>query len=94
MPDTRIPGVRVVAITQLLEEILAELKHADRSGAVSSVKITLQRGTVDIACHAYSGSDIREAEAEAIASYQRLMLGLNQQGAAAFAEELARRTKP
>lgn len=100
MPTSQIPdGVAVLngaAIMQLLEEILAQLRHAnsnDRSGAVSSVKITLQRGTVDIACHAYVGSDIAEAENEAVASYRRVLADLNAQGAEAFAAEVARRVK-
>jgi hypothetical protein len=80
---------------QLLTEILAVLQHignAERGGAVSSVKVTLQRGTIDVACHAYVGSDIREAEDEAIASYRRTIAALNQDGVDSFAKEVARRT--
>lgn len=76
----------------LLEEILHELKKSnstERSGAVSSVKIALQRGTVDIAVHAYTGSDITEAEQEALASYRRVLAGLNQDGVDAFEKTLA-----
>jgi hypothetical protein len=79
------------SIPQLLTEILAEMKHAnnaERSGAVSSVKVTLQRGTVDIAVHAYVGSDIQEAENQALASYRRILVGLNQDGVDAFEKTL------
>lgn len=76
---------------QLLEEILAELKRsnsAERSGAVSSVKLTLQRGTLDIAVHAYTGSDVTEAESEALASYRRVLVELNQAGVDQFEKTL------
>ena len=76
---------------QLLEETLAAVKHnmsAERTGAISSVKIELKRGTVDIAVHAYTGSDISEAEAEAVASYRRVLVKLNQDGVDAFARTL------
>lgn len=79
------------ATHQLLEEILAAIKHGnslERTGAVSSVKITLQRGTVDIACHAYVGSDIQAAEEEALASYRRILASMNQAGVDAFAKTL------
>ena len=79
---------------QLLEEILHELKKsntAERTGAISSVKVTLQRGTVDIAVHAYVGSDIQAAEEEAVASYRRVLVSLNQDGVDNFAKELNRR---
>lgn len=79
---------RFDAICQLLTEIVAELKRGnsiERTGAVSSVKITLQRGTVDITCHAYTGSDITDAEAEALASFERVKAQLNQQGVDAIA---------
>ena len=76
---------------QLLEEILHELKRAnsaERSGAVSSVKLELKRGTVDIAVHAYVGSDIQTAEDEALASYRRVIQALNQNGVEAFEKTL------
>lgn len=76
---------------QLLTEILAELKRAntiDKTGAVSSVKITLQRGTVDMTVHVYTGSDVEEAEQEALESYRRLLGELNQDGAEAFKKTL------
>jgi len=79
---------------QLLTEILAVLRHAanaEKTGAVSSVKVTLQRGTVDIAVHAYVGSDIQEAEDEALASYRRILTKLNQDGVDDFEKELRRR---
>jgi len=82
---------RQASTNQLLVEILTELKRAnsaDRTGAVSSVKVTLQRGTVDIAVHAYTGSDIGEAEDQALASYRNILTELNQDGAEGFARTL------
>jgi hypothetical protein len=79
------------ATNYLLTEILAELKHlnsAERSGAISSVKIALQRGTVDIACHAYVGSDIEEARVEALEAYRETLAELNQDGVKAFEQTL------
>ena len=79
------------ATLQVLEEILSAIKHsnsAERTGAVSSVKVTLQRGTVDIAVHVYVGSDIHEAEEEALGSYRRVLAALNQQGVEAFEKTL------
>lgn len=76
---------------QLLEEILNVLRHAnnaERTGAISSVKIALQRGTVDIAVHAYVGSDIRDAENEALLSYRRILQAINQDGVDNFAKTL------
>ena len=75
----------------LLEEILHELKKAnsiERSGAVSSVKLELKRGTVDLAVHAYTGSDILAAEEDALASYRRVLGALNQDGVDAFEKTL------
>lgn len=74
----------------LLDELKAEAVAEARrvAGGVSSVKITLQRGTVDIAVHAYEGSDIRAAEWEALESYRRIRYALNQQGVDAFAAEV------
>jgi hypothetical protein len=80
------------SINQLLEEILHELKRAnsaERSGAVSSVKVALQRGTIDITVHAYVGSDIQEAEDQALLSYRSVMNALNQDGVDAFEKTLA-----
>lgn len=76
---------------QLLEETLAAVKHSmsvERTGAVSSVKLELKRGTVDVAVHAYTGSDIHEAEEEALASYRRVLAALNQAGVDAFEKTL------
>jgi len=71
----------------LLSDILRELKRIN-SGATSSVKITLQRGTVDIAVHAYNGDDVTEPEMEALASYRRIIESLNEGGVRAFEQTL------
>lgn len=84
-----VPTSRHGALMSVLEDILREIRRfntADKSGAVSSCKITLQRGTVDIAVHAYTGSDMEEAEQEALESYRRVLEALNQDGAEAFAK--------
>jgi hypothetical protein len=79
----------------LLSEILAVLQQmssTERGSAISSAKITLQRGTVDITMHAYAGSDIEEARTEALRAYRATLAELNQEGVDAFAAELARRS--
>jgi 2-iminoacetate synthase ThiH len=79
------------SLAQLLEQILRELQRANaikRESAVSSVKITMQRNTLDVAVHVYTGSDVHEAEREAIDSYRRVMLELNQTGVDAFGKTL------
>lgn len=75
---------------QLLLEILTELKRLNASGrdAVSSCKIALQRGTVDVAVHAYAGSDIDEAVDDALRSYRYVIVELNQEGVAGFERTL------
>lgn len=76
---------------QLLTEILGELRRmnaAERVGAISNVKITLQRGTIDINVHAYTGSNVEEAEQEALESYRRILEELNQDGTEAFKKTL------
>lgn len=85
------PSGKQATLGSLLLEILTVLKHmdsAERRGDVSSAKITLQRGTVDIAVHAYVGSDIQEAEENALASYRRILAALNQEGVDNFARTL------
>jgi hypothetical protein len=68
----------LISVAQLLEETLAEVKHlnarlgsaADRT---SSVEVKTSTRGVDIACKAYSGSDILGAESEAVRSYFRVL---------------------
>jgi hypothetical protein len=85
------PEPESIAANQLLLEILTVLRHMDstaRNGDVSSVKVTLQRGTVDIAVHAYVGSNIEEAETDALESYRRILTALNQDGVDNFSKAL------
>lgn len=78
------------ALIAILSDIRTDIRrgNAQAAGAVSSVKITLQRGTIDVGIHAYVGSPVEHAELAAIQSYRRVLQELNQDGVEAFRKTL------
>jgi hypothetical protein len=68
----------LIRIQMTLEENLAELRHLNaRLGSsaerASSVEVKTSTRGVDVAVKAYAGSDIQEAETEAVRLYFRVL---------------------